>query len=199
MTALVYREILKRAILNSTEKRPREEGIIEVTQLTNCSNKIRLAQQYGYSDNTLFLFARGHVLHDLIEELLLNEDQGLTAEVKMIVNLNGNTIMGIADLIDETRDTIIEIKTTSITPKEPYAEHILQLRIYLNLYEKITGKSMKGILLYFSMKDVVEFEINEKISDNELLDLIEKYKENKNIKKEQCKYCDFFDLCKLHD
>jgi len=93
-------------------------------------------------------------------------------------------VKGTPDLIMDGE--LVEIKFTVYPPKEPREHDVLQLRIYMWMFDKD-----RGYLWYLSPFGFREFEVEGAITDDDIVDLIE----NPRIPfwDFECKYCSVSD------
>lgn len=98
--------------------------------------------------------------------------------------VGGYVVKGTPDLLMD--GDLVEVKFTMYPPKAPREHDELQLRIYMWLLDKDVG-----YLWYFSPYGIREFEVDGKLSDEDIIDLIE----NPRIPfwDFECKYCTVLD------
>lgn len=160
------------------------ENTIYVTEITTCLEKRK-------GINNEYVLMRGTIIHEGIQWLLQTYGRGHTIEVEKKVQKEVD-IFSIEGRVDVVLDGIpIELKTVNRIPSEPDEEHLYQLLIYMNFL----GKT-KGLLVYLSMTDMREFEIElieknrirvndkereiQEVNDEFLFRLAKRVKEGKN-------------------
>lgn len=115
----------------------------------SCSNIYALLKGWEdpktYLEPKLFDFQNAYRMwqgkwkHQQIQSLLEEYDQ----EIKVEKEVDGMTIVGMADLINETE--VIEIKTSEKLHDKAKAWQSHQLRLYLTLFERPTGRVVQPI------------------------------------------------------
>ncbi|MEM4912374.1 MAG: PD-(D/E)XK nuclease family protein, partial [Metallosphaera sp.] len=110
------------------------------------------------------------------------------------------TIVGRADAVKD--NTIIEIKTSKSDIGIPRLEHILQLRIYINMLNDNLNWNNRfgtfyGILLYITPDRITEFHIDNGINEDELSELVQDFLYQRKTPKHEweCKFCVFAKVC----
>ncbi|BAB67612.1 CRISPR-associated protein Cas4 [Sulfurisphaera tokodaii] len=188
----------------------KDNNTIYVTDLLYCPLKSRLREQFkeltyaeAYTPSTL----QGSLIHDSVERILREE---LNAEVEVPISKEikiGDqvyTLIGRADAIKD--NAVIEIKTSRNDSGIPRVEHVLQLRIYLNMLNNNpnwdkrlsqNGTRFYGILLYITPDRITEFHIEDGISEDELSELVQDFIYTRITPKHdwECKYCVFAKVC----
>ena len=82
---------------------------------------------------------QGKWKHQQVQSLLPEYQQ----EIKVEKEVDGLTIVGMADLMDETE--VIEIKTSEKLHDKAKAWHIHQLRLYLTIFEREKGRVVQPV------------------------------------------------------
>ncbi|BFI75517.1 CRISPR-associated protein Cas4 [Sulfurisphaera ohwakuensis] len=188
----------------------KDNNTIYVTDLLYCPLKPRLREQFkeltyaeAYTPSTL----QGSLIHDSIERILSEE---LNAEVEVPISKEIKvrdqvyTLVGRADAIKD--NAVIEIKTSRNDSSIPRVEHILQLKIYLNMLNSNpnwnkrlsqNGTQFYGILLYITPDRITEFRIEDEISEDKLSELVQDFICTRTTPKHdwECKYCIFAKVC----
>lgn len=130
-------------------KKTNSEGHPKKLHRYSCSNIFALLKGWEdpktYLEPKIFDFENAYRMwqgkhkHLMIQELLPEYDQ----ELKVEKDIDGITIVGMADLINE--DEVIEIKTSEkLYPKaKAWQEH--QLRLYLTLFERDKGRIVQPV------------------------------------------------------
>ena len=125
----------------------------------------------------------GTLVHKGLEEFL--KEDGWTAEIKKRKTFGDYIVSAKADGVKG--DEIIEIKYQRYF-KGALPNHLLQLGIYLNVFEK-----KRGVLFYVSPNDIADFYTASKVTDDNIMWLI------KNglspFADFECKYCDYRKFC----
>ena len=181
--------------------RPCNNGVcIGVSELVYCSNKYYLRRKYPELVLAENLYASwavyGRLIHRGLQGLLREHGFETEAEVSKKLFIEGLlvTINGRIDALGLWRGlrTAIEIKSSRSDSELPRQQHVLQLRIYMNL-----AKASQGILIYVTPDRVTEYNIAEPISDPELKVLIQETINNTRHPRYdwECSYCSFNHLC----
>ena len=181
--------------------RPCNGGVcIGVSELVYCSNKYYLRHRYPELVLAENLYASwavyGRLIHRGLENLLREHGFRTEAEVSRQFLVDGLLVMvnGRIDALGtwNGRLTAVEIKSSRSDNDLPRQQHILQLRIYMNL-----AKASQGILIYITPDRVTEYTIAEPISDPELKILIQETINNTKHPRYpwECSYCSFNHLC----
>jgi CRISPR-associated exonuclease Cas4 len=166
----------------------KEDNEIWISELVACKHKALFNKLYR---EQLFVEPRlvvGTVIHKGFQEWL-REKHGAETEIEFEKEINGYTIKGRVDAVAE--QNIIEIKYASdIKGNEPYEHHVLQLRLYLWLAEYEEGR-----LIYITPNRLIEFKITEKMTDDDVLMLIDTWQSPEWDW--ECDYCRFYSICNL--
>ena len=109
---------------------------IHVGELTYCLLKSYYERKYGvnYSDEKIVILGLGQATHFLVESFV---GEGVVKEFRVEHGLEGFKLTGRPDLIVD--DAVIELKTTSHIPVQPFSHHVLQLQAYLHLLDRRYG------------------------------------------------------------
>ncbi|MCH4814972.1 MAG: CRISPR-associated protein Cas4 [Saccharolobus sp.] len=184
----------------------KDSNTIYVTDLLYCPLKPQLREQFkelayaeAYNPSTL----QGSLIHDSIERIL-SEELNAEVEVPIVKQLQIRdqvyTIVGRADAVKD--NTIIEIKTSKSDIGIPRLEHILQLRIYINMLNDNLNWNNRfgtfyGILLYITPDRITEFHIDNGINEDELSELVQDFLYQRKTPKHEweCKFCVFAKVC----
>jgi len=166
----------------------REDNEIWISELVACKYKSFFNQLYSEYLTIEPKLLLGIIVHKGVQEWL-REKYGAETEIDFQKELNNYSIKGRVDAI--ANETIIEIKYASdIKGNEPYEHHILQLRLYLWLTEYEEGR-----LIYITPNRLIEFKITEKMTDDEVLMLIDGWQSPEWDW--ECNYCRFYSICNL--
>ncbi len=173
---------------------------ISVSDLVYCSQKYHLRRLYPevvLADNLYAAWASfGRLIHSGVQALLRELGFRVEHEVSKVLRVNGVFVgvTGRLDALGNWKDklTVVEIKSSRSDNELPKPQHILQLRIYMNL-----AKAQQGILLYITPDRIAEYTINEPISDAELEILVKETLENRKHPRYpwECSYCPFSMMC----
>ena len=188
--------LFKRRFNDKKNHEKKDSNTIYVTDLLYCPLKPRLREQFkeltlaeAYNPSTL----QGSLIHESVERILIEE---LNAEVEVPVTkeitINGE-VYKLVGRIDAKKDNvIIEIKTSKTDVGIPKEEHVLQLRIYVNMLN-----AEHGILLYITPDRITEFYVDTEISDDKLIELVQDYVYTRRTPRHEweCKYCVFAKVC----
>ncbi len=178
----------------------REQDTFYITDLVRCPLKTEFETKYKelavsevYTPATML----GDIVHKGLESLIRIENYTTRTEVEgeKIINLEKPfKIKGRSDIIleNENEKIIIEIKSARSDNGIPHKHHIMQLQLYLWLFE-----AKKGILFYITPDRFTEFEINQPMDDATVINLVQQ-----NIQKSpsprfpwECQYCIFSIIC----
>ncbi|MEM0001374.1 MAG: CRISPR-associated protein Cas4 [Desulfurococcaceae archaeon] len=194
ITELIYSRIVQEQLKKLGELK--SPNIIYVTDLVSCTHKYHLRKKFP---ELTIVFEPAAVLGDLthlgLEKILM--EKGIKVEVDLVKYVQvGNEIYlvkGRADAVDESRELVIEVKTSRSSLNLPRDHHVKQLNFYL----EITGFN-NGIIIYITPEKIVEYEIaRQPISiENEVLDLLN----NKHHPRYtwECNYCPYKRICSYY-
>jgi len=173
---------------------------IGVSELIYCSNKYYMRRRYPELVLAENLYASwavyGRLIHRGLESLLREYGFDTEVEVSRCFSIEDLrvTVKGRLDALgvwDGTR-TVVEIKSSRSDNELPRQQHVLQLRIYMNLVN-----AGKGILIYITPDRVTEYTVTAPISTPELKILIQETINNTKHPRYpwECSYCSFNHLC----
>lgn len=196
---VLIQEYLYKMKLEDMKKHERKENEYYVTDLVRCPLKRVYEEKYpelilGQAfDPTLLL---GDIVHMGLEafiEKLFSEGymKGIVGvEVENSKKVGGYVIKGRIDALLEVDDGRIgiEIKYSRRDLGLPHRHHVLQARIYNWLFDLD-----KTILIYLTPERIAEFEIADKVGEEELLKLIGSSETPRWSW--ECQYCFFAILC----
>ena len=192
---MIVEELFK-AKVEESKKYSKGPNEVYVTDLVRCPLKAKFEGLYpelkeaeNYSPAAIL----GDLVHRGLENFLKEKfNAEIEVEGSRTVEINGKsvTVKGRADAI--TQDYVIEIKTSRADKGLPHDHHVLQLRLYLWLFNR-----KKGILLYVTPDRVTEYEVSDPPDEAEVLRHLEDFL---NIRyapkfKWECNYCPFSVLC----
>lgn len=144
--------------------------------LCYCRKKVLEQDYYDVMANDIVVL--GTLVHLGVDAITRYEGNVFKKEV------GGYIVKGTPDLMNG--DDIIEVKFTAYLPKEAREHDILQLKIYLWLLDMD-----KGYLWYLTPFGFREFEVESTLTDEDILDLIEKPRIP--FWDWECKYCKVVD------
>ena len=188
--------LFKRRFNDKKNHEKKDSNTIYVTDLLYCPLKPRLREQFkeltlaeAYNPSTL----QGSLIHESVERILIEE---LNAEVEVPVTkeitIDGKVYKLVGKIDTKKDNVIVEIKTSKTVVGIPKEEHVLQLRIYVNMLN-----AEHGILLYITPDRITEFYVDTGISDDKLIELVQDYVYTRRIPRQEweCKYCVFAKVC----
>ncbi|HDI74370.1 MAG: hypothetical protein DRJ52_01260 [Thermoprotei archaeon] len=179
---------------------PPPSDIVYVTEITQCLRKswYRRTLAEPPSDNKVVLMVMGDGAH-----FLLKESFPLGAGEELVEReYEGVKIRGRVDRLLE--DSLIEFKTVSRIPKQPYDSHVAQSQLYMWLFNK-----PKAYIVYVSRSDgrVKAYEIaRDEEAIASLLQRVKKFsdalKKGAIPEPEQsklCEYCEYLNICSARE
>ena len=181
------------------KEREKDPFVYYVTDLVRCSMKreleinipeIRILNLLKF--NSAFIGELVHIgmeklLKDLYGDEVQIETENLDASKDIYIDKKKYTVKGRIDAI-MNGSTGIEIKLVLANTELPYEHHIDQARIYNWLYGL-----KRTILLYIQPTRLVEFEVVDSASDDEILHRIREFQAPRYTW--ECKYCEYKHLC----
>jgi CRISPR/Cas system-associated exonuclease Cas4 (RecB family) len=147
------------------------------------------------NDDLHRIFLIGQVFHELVQDTVFGDFQN---EVEVKGSYGKINLIGHCDVL--TDDAVVELKTCSYIPKEPYTHHILQV----NAYAKLLGKDVVDIVYLQKNKlDVAVFrlqfddELYNKLCEtfHDAYDGIEQEILPYNVRSSECRFCNYRQLC----
>ena len=110
--------------------------VVHVTELTYCLLKSFLERRLGvnYSDDKLVVLGLGHAAHYIVEEFMGGD---AVREFHVEYDFGSFKLTGKPDLVLD--DVVVELKTASRIPEQPFPHHVLQLQAYLHLLDRRYG------------------------------------------------------------
>lgn len=198
----MIQELLYEYRRRELEKHIRQENVYWVTDLCRCP--LKRIYEFEYPELILQeIYNPSYILGDLVhlglEELLkqlskeghLNYDIDVEVENEKEINIDGKKIKvrGRADILLKGDDVLgIEIKSARGDTGMPHEHHILQCKIYSWLFD-----TSKFILLYITPDRVAEYEVKERASEDDIVNLIKDTRAPRWSW--ECRYCRFAVLC----
>ncbi len=145
-------------LLKGRDKRKKKEGKprFGVGRLISCLRKayFDLTEEVPMSIEKLWIFSRGHAIHDYVQKDLPKEDVELFLE-KEFGKFN---VIGFADAVHD--GTLYELKTSATIPDKPKENHIMQAQAYHSMLPEEKQKEIKDIIIiYFSLHKIKYFTI----------------------------------------
>lgn len=165
-----------------------------VTELVGCKKKAEFSRRYSNWTQIQPQILVGIITHigvqNWVKEYYQIEAEFEKTFYKKISIFDGYGIIeGTVDILNKTNNQVIEIKySRDVYNNTPYEHHINQVRLYLWL----TGCD-EGKILYITPERIVEFEVNDPMSDNELLSFIHEWKSPRY--EWECNYCSYNQFC----
>lgn len=193
---------IKKSLLagRDRERKDRDKPRFGVTRITgNCLRKsyFDLTEEVVHSLDKLWIFSRGHAIHNFFQKDMPEEDCEIFKE----------KVFGIFDLIgfiDAIHGgTLYEFKTTANLPESPQEHHVLQAQAYFSMLSPEEQEKLEKItIIYFSLSGIKCFEIPKRnvthfLEANGTI-LAQALKTKTPPKKDEgwlCKHCEFRDLC----
>ncbi len=193
-------ELLAKMKIHDYLSHEREENVFYVTDLVRCPLKTYYEQKYreiavsqALTPSTIL----GELVHRGLESLVQLEGYNVKSEVEAekVVNVGKEVrVKGRCDIMLEKdgERTIVEIKSSRSDAGIPHKHHVMQLRIYLWLFE-----AKKGILLYVTPDRFTEYEVNEPMDEASIVSLVQQTLDRNPSPRFQweCKYCQFSIIC----
>ena len=219
---MVVEELLMKVMKESNSRKEElsDWNVLYVTQLFQCPYKTYLEKTLGITKVPNYYLLFGRVVHEGLEKMLLEEDNGWTAEVPIKIpvkelleeypaSFEDAIIKGRVDLYNEERDELVEIKTIKTVEnlEEPIEHHVYQVVTYSFVLSPRVAR-----IVYLSKDGFKSFEIDsrklfelkkevkEKILETLVaLDELRRGKRDlikmKRVESWQCFYCDFYQVC----
>jgi len=156
-----------------------------VYELVECSYKKVLREKYPDLEKANIYNPR-FVIGKMIEEIIRNYFGGNKIVKQKSVD-NDIILAGAADIVKDNK--IIEVKYQTALVDVPLKHHVLQLQLYLWLFE-----FSKGELLYISPEGIRAIEVEKQIDLQDVLALI-KQEKIPRWPEWECSYCIFNQLC----
>jgi len=180
----------------------KDDDIIYVTDFIKCPMKEyyeKVYKELAIEDQKAATVIMGDFVHVGVQEFIKNNfpNAQIEVEVGKDIEVNGKKvkIRGRLDALIEVNGEkiIVEIKSRKSGESIPKDYHILQLQLYL----WITGIK-KGLLVYITHGKIAEFEVNNTLSDKEVIEMAKEVLEFKKVPKFEweCRYCVFNSVCK---
>ena len=191
-------DLLRKILDHSIEKylkpfigRELRENEITVHEFIGCKRKMLLLRnlpelEYSISINPRIVL--GELIHLGILKILGKRDEKIVYK-DIILNNKRYRFIGMIDAI--INNSIIDFKFT-LLPSEnlPSEKHVLQVKMYMWL----TGLE-EGYLLYFTPNEILEYKIDEKLSDEDIKRLYEHWDSPRYSW--ECDYCPVKRYCEL--
>lgn len=177
-----FDELLKRKLIDESNNwnRERQDNEVPAKQLAFCWKRYSSKTTEELMEVPQVII--GTLIHRGLEHYFGYEDKPDNVLKKPIGEY---VIVGMPDLVKD--DTVYEFKYSTTTPREPKPWDETQLRVYLWM----TGKP-KGELVYFTPRNIKVFEVDEALSDEDIIRLL-RYKWAKY--RWECSRCPFKHEC----
>jgi len=169
---------------------PRENSYA-VYEVLECKAKVEFTRSLPYTIVSTFMSPSsiiGLLVHEGFGSIFSDVCSTYCKVYSKEVEVDGvkYVINGWPDYYDGYR--VIELKYTSHPVKEPENRHIQQVRMYLWLTE-----ARKGYLLYITPRKVYEFEIDNPMTNEEVVELIKNWTSPRDPS--ECTQCIFRSVC----
>ena len=130
-------DLITEALRRVQPYHPPKHDVIYVTEAVQpCMRRMYLERLHPRPPSIATV--TGEYLHNLLQQVL--KRLGYVTEFGVAKNLGDFKLTGRVDAVwQDDFPHIIEIKTVSQLPKEPYATHIKQLRVYMSILEVPCG------------------------------------------------------------
>jgi CRISPR-associated exonuclease Cas4 len=178
------------------EKHRREEGAVWVSDLVSCPKKREMERLYpevaglGFFNPAALL---GDIVHRGVYSILGELGVPATFEVEGEMEFQGLRIRGRADIL--TEDRVIDIKTARSDYGIPHTHHLLQVRIYMRMFNR-----PKGSILYITKDRIAEISeaeeasLSKPVADEELRMILDSQKVPM-YEEFECDYCPYSRAC----
>ena len=184
----------------------KSEDTIAVTDLVMCPMRRLFAIKYPeIAEASMFsqYATHGTVVHEGLERILKDEYEAIGYKVSPELDVSKTfgkyTVKGRLDLLITDFDgnkIVIDIKNPKIRgPSWPSEHHIMQVQIYMNMIN-----TNYGMIYYFTHDGRASYPVNEPLSDEEILELIDQVlhpsQENSPRYDWECRgYCPYAQMC----
>ncbi len=127
-----------------------DDDTVHVGEVVGCLRKAFYSRRYGDRDlrhltpSKRVVLSLGMSAHLVLEEVL--REAGYRTEEQVIKEFNGFKLAGTPDAVNG--EHVLEIKTVSKIPDEPYPHHVMQLNTYLGMLGYSTG-----YIIYINRRD----------------------------------------------
>ena len=185
-------------------KRGKKKPRFGVTRLTGpCLRRsyYDLVEEVPITLNKLWIFARGHAIHNFFQEHLDETEN----EIFLSQDFGLFDAIGYVDVLSD--NVMYEFKTIQTIPEKPKIEHIMQLQSYYSMLDlEKQSKIKKLCIVYFSLNKIKTYEVPKLDMLNYLEArgsvLANSLKISSPPPREEsyiCNYCDFKDICFKRD
>ena len=118
------------------DKRGLGVDVVHVTEIVYCLRKAFFERRVGakYSGEKLVIVGLGRAAHLLVERFMGDD---VVKEFHVEADVGGVKLSGMPDLVLD--DVVLELKTASRIPEQPFPHHVLQLQAYLHLLDRRYG------------------------------------------------------------
>jgi len=164
----------------------RNPKIIWVSELVACKEKFLFTRIYP----EVFTFEPRMILEQIVHkgvQEFLRDNFDYNVEVEATKVVDKYLINGRIDALND--EEVVEIKyVQDIFQNEPYEHHVMQTGLYMWLTDR-----ERGTIVYISPKRMIEFEVQGKLSDDDVLMLIDTWASPRFPW--ECSYCYFNCIC----
>jgi CRISPR/Cas system-associated exonuclease Cas4 (RecB family) len=198
--------VIKALIAGRGKKRKRgnKKPRFGVTRLTGpCLRRsyYDLVEEVPITLNKLWIFARGHAIHNFFQEHLDETEN----EIFLSQDFGLFDAIGYVDVLSD--NVMYEFKTTQSIPEKPKIDHIMQIQSYYSMLDPEKQSEIKKLcIVYFSLNKIKTYEVP-KLNMLNYLEargsvLANSLKISSPPPREEsyiCNYCDFKDICFKRD
>jgi CRISPR/Cas system-associated exonuclease Cas4 (RecB family) len=160
-----------------------------------------LVEEVPITLNKLWIFARGHAIHNFFQEHLDETEN----EIFLSQDFGLFDAIGYVDVLSD--NVMYEFKTTQSIPEKPKIDHIMQIQSYYSMLDPEKQSEIKKLcIVYFSLNKIKTYEVP-KLNMLNYLEargsvLANSLKISSPPPREEsyiCNYCDFKDICFKRD
>lgn len=195
--------ILKALLDGRTKKKKKKTGHprFGVTRLVgDCLRKsyYDLTEEVPISLEQLWIFSRGHAIHNFFQAHLDESEQ----EIFLEKPFHHFSVIGFVDALHD--NTLFEYKTTSNIPNQPKRAHVLQSQAYFSMLPEEEQKKIKKLeVIYFSLSRIKQYEVPKRnilpYLEARGTILAQSLESGNPPKREEgwiCNYCEFSKICR---
>jgi CRISPR-associated exonuclease Cas4 len=124
-------------------RRAYRDNVIHVSEVAGCLRRAwyeRVRPQPALDPNNVVIMV-GNGVHEKLQELLA--EKGWQSEVEAKYKVKDFWLVGHADLYHPEEQVVLELKTSSKVPEEPYRGHALQINSYIFML-----RAKRGYIVY---------------------------------------------------
>lgn len=144
---MITPEELEQTILDAIEDEYREKQrkpseYISTTEVVQCLRRSYFSRKYPLEIPSWSISALiGKYIHEVVESYIANKFNGYIVNCEQ--TFHDGILSGTIDILlrdpNDTSSIVIDLKTTSKLPVEPYYHHMLQVNTYLHLSDSQVG------------------------------------------------------------